>query len=155
MSKLDRGEDAVAKSVFAKIIDGELPSVKVWEDDDLVAILDIEPVNLGHVLILAKCPCLDIREVPDVTLAKVLPLARDIGLALCQSFGYSGFNIHSSNGLAAGQDVMHFHLHVWPRREKEEVRLVFRDHPSYAEGEIEEVGARLAVALRIVRDGKA
>lgn len=135
------------KSIFARIIDGELPSVKIWEDEDILAILDIEPVNIGHVLILARCPCSDIRQVPDRILRKILPLARDIGAAVCDVLGYEGFNIHQSNGAAAGQDVMHFHMHVWPRNEKSEVRLVFKNHPSYAEGEIEDVGSQLRTAL--------
>lgn len=137
----------MADDVFTRIIAGELPSVRIWEDEDVLAILDIEPVNIGHVLILAKCPCVDIRQVPDKVLEKILPLARDIGAVLCETLGYSGFNIHQSNGAAAGQDVMHFHLHIWPRHAKDEVGLVFMNHPSYADGEIGQVGAKLAQAL--------
>jgi|HubBroStandDraft_1064217.scaffolds.fasta_scaffold74116_3 histidine triad (HIT) family protein len=142
-------------SVFSRIIAGELPSAKVWEDDDLLAILDLQPVNKGHVLILAKCECADIRDVADSILAKVLPLARDVGIALCEAFGYSGFNIHQSNGVAAGQDVMHYHLHVWPRREKAEVRLVFRDEPEYEGNELSEVAEQLSKAVLSVRSQDA
>jgi histidine triad (HIT) family protein len=141
----------MADDVFSRIVEGELPSVRIWEDEDVLAILDIEPVNIGHVLVLAKCPCVDIRQVPDKVLKKILPLARDIGVALCEAFGYGGFNIHQSNGVAAGQDVMHFHLHIWPRREKDEVRLVFKNHPSYSDGEMTQIGAQLRLALSEVR----
>lgn len=138
----------MSDSIFAKIVRGELPSCKVWEDEDLLVILDIEPVNKGHALILTKQPYADARDVPDAILGKILPLARDIGVILCREFGYSGFNIHQSNGPDAGQDVIHYHLHVWPRCSKEELRFVFKEEVTYKSGEIAEVADRIERALR-------
>ena len=143
----------MAKSELARITDGALPAAMVWEDDDLLAILDTEPMNIGHVLILTKSEFADIRDVPDSVLAKVLPLARDLGIALCNAFGYAGFNIHQNNGAAAGQEVMHYHLHVWPRRGRDEVRLAFQHEPRYTGNELSDVAGQLSRALREVLDG--
>ena len=138
----------MADTIFGRIVDGRLPSHRVWEDADLLAILDIEPVNKGHALILTKVPYVDCRQVPDRILQKVLPLARDLGAAMCEEFGYSGFNVHQSNGPDAGQDILHYHLHVWPRTSDGELTLAFRDEVQYAPGEIENFAERLALAVK-------
>jgi len=144
----------MSDSVFMRIVRGEIGSYKVWEDDDIVAILDIEPVNKGHVLILTKQPYVDVRGVPDDLLAKILPLARDLGVAVCEEFGYPGFNIHQSNGAAAGQDIFHYHMHVWPRRSEDEITFMYKEEVSYADGEIGVVAERIRRSLERVERAK-
>ena len=133
-------------TVFERLIAGELPSAKVWVDDDLVVFLDNAPVNLGHCLIVTRVPYPDILEVPDPILQKILPLAKALGQALVD-LGYRGFNIHQSNRPEARQDILHCHVHVWPRKHRDEVRFVFEDEPEYAGTEMSDWAARLASAV--------
>ena len=93
--------------IFCKIARGLIPSTTVYEDEDFRVILDLGPASKGHALIL-----------PDKeTAAKVLPLGAKIGAAMKKGLGCAGFNLVQNNGEAAGQTVMHFHMHVIPRYE--------------------------------------
>lgn len=101
--------------IFCKIISGEIPSHKVYEDDDVFAFLDIHPVNPGHVLVVPKRHAEDLQAAPDELLAKLLPTVKKIAAAAVRSAGADGFNLGMNNGAAAGQVVFHAHLHVIPR----------------------------------------
>ena len=103
--------------IFCKIANGEIPSATVYEDEDFRVILDLGPASEGHALILPKNHFKDVCELDAETSAKVLPLAAKIGAAMKQSLGCAGFNLVQNNGLAAGQTVFHFHMHVIPRYE--------------------------------------
>ena len=103
--------------IFCKIANGEIPSSTVYEDEDFRAILDLGPVATGHTLILPKEHFGDVTELDEVLGAKILPLAAKIGRAMKEGLSCAGFNLVQNNGEAAGQTVMHFHLHVIPRYE--------------------------------------
>lgn len=103
--------------IFCKIANGDIPSATVYEDDDFRAILDLGPASKGHTLILPKNHYADLLELDDETSAKVLKVAAKIGAAMKKGFGCAGFNLVQNNGIAAGQTVFHFHLHVIPRYE--------------------------------------
>ena len=109
--------------IFCKIANGEIPSATVYEDDDFRVILDMGPASRGHALILPKEHFADVCALDEKTAAKVLPLGAKIGSAMKRSLGCAGFNLVQNNGEAAGQTVFHFHIHLIPRYEGDEVGL--------------------------------
>lgn len=111
--------------IFCKIANGEIPSATVYEDEDFRVILDLGPASEGHALILPKNHFKDVCELDAETSAKVLPLAAKIGAAMKQSLGCAGFNLVQNNGLAAGQTVFHFHMHLIPRYKGDNVGITW------------------------------
>lgn len=103
------------KDVFCKIIDGEIPSVKVYEDDDVLAILDISQLTKGHTLVMPKKHYSDFLSTPSSIVHKVYDVAQRIGQAEVTVLGAKGVNILTNVGEFAGQSVPHFHVHVIPR----------------------------------------
>jgi len=103
--------------IFCKIANGVIPSSTLYEDEDFRVILDLGPASKGHALILPKEHYQDVCELDEVIGAKVLPLAGKIGAAMKKALGCAGFNLVQNNGAAAGQTVMHFHMHIIPRYE--------------------------------------
>lgn len=112
--ELEMAED---NCIFCKIARGEIPSTTVYEDEDFRVILDLGPASKGHSLILPKKHFANVCELDKETAAKVLPLGAKIGAAMKKGLGCAGFNLVQNNGEAAGQTVMHFHMHVIPRYE--------------------------------------
>ena len=103
--------------IFCKIANGVIPSSTLYEDEDFRVILDLGPASKGHALILPKEHYQDVCELDEAIGAKVLPLAGKIGAAMKKALGCAGFNLVQNNGVAAGQTVMHFHMHIIPRYE--------------------------------------
>ena len=103
-------------NIFAKIIRGELPCHKVYEDDKVFAFLDIMPRAPGHTLVLPKAPARNLLDVDPDDLAAVAKTAQKIARAAVQVFGADGITIQQFNEGAGGQVVFHLHLHVIPRK---------------------------------------
>ncbi len=103
------------KDVFCRIIDGEIPSTRVYEDDDVLAILDISQTTKGHTLVMPKGHYESMLACPAEVVAKVMMVAQRIGQAEVSILGAKGVNILANCGEAAGQTVPHFHVHVIPR----------------------------------------
>jgi len=103
--------------IFCKIAAGDIPAATIYEDEDFRVILDLGPATYGHSLIIPREHFADVTELPKGLSAKVLPLAARIGKAMKKNLDCQGFNIVQNNGEAAGQTVMHFHVHVIPRYE--------------------------------------
>lgn len=101
--------------IFCKIINGEIPSHKVYEDEDTFAFLDINPVNTGHTLLVPKKHSQNIFDIETETLQKITPILKKLSLSIKEAVGADGINIISNNGGAAGQLVFHLHLHIIPR----------------------------------------
>ena len=100
--------------IFCKIANGEIPSATLYEDEEFRVILDLGPASKGHTLILPKEHYKDLCELDDAVAAKVLPLAGKMGRAMKKALHFDGFNLVQNNGEAAGQTVMHFHMHMIP-----------------------------------------
>lgn len=104
------------QNIFAKILRGEIPSHRVYEDDQCLAILDILPVNPGHVLVIPKAPAVIVPDLDPAVAAHVFAVGARISKAVravvprCE-----GVNFWISDGAAAGQEVPHVHLHIIPR----------------------------------------
>lgn len=103
------------KDVFCKIIDGEIPFYKLYEDDDVLAFLDISQVTKGHTLVISKAHYENFLCTPHDVMHKVMDVAQRIGQIQIKMLGAKGVNILSNAYEAAGQSVMHFHVHVIPR----------------------------------------
>lgn len=102
--------------IFCKIVLGQIPSYKVYEDDDIVAFLDISQATKGHTLVVPKHHSSDLLHIDATTLSKAIVVAQKIASAMMKSLdGIKGVNIVNNCGAAAGQSVMHFHIHVIPR----------------------------------------
>jgi histidine triad (HIT) family protein len=101
--------------IFCKIIKKEIPATVVFEDDDVLAFMDIGPIIKGHTLVIPKNHYDPITETPDDILAKLHITAKKIANAQMNAFGADGVNIMQNNGKASGQEVEHIHVHVIPR----------------------------------------
>ena len=112
--------------IFCKIAAGEIPSATLYEDEDFRVIMDIEPASKGHALILPKEHYANIYELPDELAAKVLVLAKKMIAKLTDIVGCDGYNVLQNNGEAAGQTVFHFHMHLIPRYEKDDVTITWK-----------------------------
>lgn len=131
----------MSSCIFCKIIKGEIPCTKIYEDDKFLAFLDIAPVNFGHTLIIPKKHFKDILDIPDEVLSELIVVGKKLGKALIESLGAEGFNLTTNNGEAAGQIVFHTHFHIIPRRLDD--GLTHWGKRKYKEGQIEEVAKKI------------
>jgi histidine triad (HIT) family protein len=133
-------------NIFAKVLRGEMPAYKVYEDDRALAFLDIMPRAPGHTLVLPKSPARNILDVDPDDLAHVAKVAQNVAKAAVKAFGADGVTIQQFNEPAGGQVVFHLHVHVIPRRDGVAMK------PPASQKEKPEVLAehaeRLAAALR-------
>ena len=103
-------------NIFAKILRGEFPCYKVYEDDKALAFLDIMPRAQGHTLVLPKAPARNILDVTPNDLAHVAKVAQKIAKAAMTAFAADGITLQQFNESAGGQVVLHLHVHVIPRK---------------------------------------
>jgi histidine triad (HIT) family protein len=104
-----------ADCIFCRIVTGELPSVKVHEDDDTLAFMDIGPVIKGHTLVIPREHYDPITGTPPETMQKLVVVVQKIAQAQYKGLGADGVNVMQANGAVAGQVVPHIHFHVIPR----------------------------------------
>ena len=121
--------------IFCAIIEGKIPSAKVYENDHVFAFMDIAPANPGHLLIIPKQHYRNIFDMPAEVGSKIMEAAVPLGNAIKDAIKPDGLNLFQSNEPAAFQTVFHFHLHLIPRWEEDPLRLPWK--PS--EGDIEEI----------------
>lgn len=103
--------------LFCKIITGEIPATKVFENDKVLAFLDIKPVNHGHMLVIPKEHHATLAETPDDVAADLMRVVPKLSKAVMKAVSSPGFNIGINNGKIANQLVDHVHLHIMPRHE--------------------------------------
>jgi histidine triad (HIT) family protein len=104
-------------NIFAKILRGELPCHKVYEDERAFVFLDIMPRAPGHALVIPKAPARNLLDVAPEDLAHVMKLAQKVARAAMTAFGADGITVQQFNESAGGQVVFHLHVHVIPRKE--------------------------------------
>lgn len=102
--------------LFCKIIAGEIPAHRVYEDDAVIAVLDIKPVNPGHTLVIPRTHSDALHDADPETVASVARATQRVGKALLKAGLGSAFNVMQNNGGDAGQVIHHLHVHVVPRR---------------------------------------
>ncbi|MEE9360104.1 MAG: HIT family protein [Hyphomicrobium sp.] len=106
-----------ANNIFAKILRGEIPSHKVYEDPDALVIMDAMPQSPGHTLIIPKAPSRNLLDADPEMLARMAPLVQKIMRAVKEAFAADGVTLVQFNEPASGQTVFHLHFHVIPRIE--------------------------------------
>ena len=112
------------KDIFCRIVDGEIPCYKLYEDDEVLAFLDISQVTKGHTLVIPKKHYDNFLTCPKSLMNKVMAVAQRIGQVSIKIFGARGVNILTNCYEAAGQTVKHFHVHVIPRYKEEDGFMV-------------------------------
>ena len=132
--------------IFCKIVKGEIPSSKVYEDSEVLAFLDIAPVNIGHALVIPKKHFVNIHDTPEEILGYMMRVAKNIAKAIKETTGAEGINININNEPAAGQIIFHTHLHVIPRYAADGFKL-WHGRRGYEEGEKDEVAKKIIQAL--------
>lgn len=149
--KPERRELAVDENcVFCRIIGGEEMVSLVYEDDDAIAFLDIQPASTGHTLIATKQHYETLFDVPEELTAHCLALARRLAPGLRAATGAPSINLFCANGPAGGQDVPHFHLHMIPVQEGETfaLQLPMEGVPIPQREELDVTAARISRALQ-------
>ena len=101
--------------IFCQIVNKQAPVSTIYEDEAVLAFLDIRPLTEGHVLVIPKEHYVDVFDIPPELLCKVQRVVKIVALAVKETFQADGISIIQQNGAAAGQDIFHFHSHVVPR----------------------------------------
>lgn len=122
--------------IFCKIVEGDIPCLKVFEDDQTLAFMDINPVNPGHVLVIPKFHTPDIFEAPPECLSATMATTQRVARAVRETLDPHGMNIVQANGPGAQQSVFHLHFHVLPRAKDDGATMNWELVP----GDMDELG---------------
>jgi histidine triad (HIT) family protein len=135
-------------NIFAKILRGELPAYKVYEDDRTIAFLDIMPQATGHTLVIPKSPARNILDADPDDLAYVIKIAQKIAKTAMTVFAADGVTVIQFNEPASGQTVYHLHVHVIPRQDGVALRPhgSFKEEPSVLAAQAQKLTAALKAA---------
>ena len=136
----------MSSCIFCKIVNGEIPSTRIYEDDLVYAFLDISPINFGHTLVIPKEHHQSAASIPEATAGRMFHIASRIGILLKRLDEFDAYNLHLADGTAAGQVVMHAHLHVIPRGAEDEFRWNWRQL-AYPEGKMAGIAAEISAKL--------
>lgn len=128
-------------NIFAKLLRGEIPSTRVYEDDETLAFMDIMPRADGHLLVIPKTPCRNMLDASPEQISAVMATVQRLSHAVMKAFDADGVTIQQFNEAAGGQEVFHLHFHVLPRKEGDKLR------PPGKMGDMDEI-ARLAEQIR-------
>jgi len=132
--------------LFCKIINGEIPATKVYEDDNVLAFLDIHPVNPGHTLIVPKVHSDELLGTDDKVLEQMIVVTKRVAAAILRGLGYEAFNLEQNNGKIAGQVIPHLHWHIVPRRADD--GLKHWPGKEYGEGEANDVAVKIRSEIK-------
>ena len=125
-----------ADCIFCKIIRGEIPSFKIFEDDEILAFMDVNPIATGHALVIPKFHSKDIHETPAEWVGITFAGAKRIAEAVEKTLEPAGINIVQANGPGAKQSVFHLHVHVMPRGMDDGLTMNWELEP----GDMDEIG---------------
>lgn len=114
--------------IFCKIINKEIPSKIVYEDELVLAILDLSQATYGHTLVMPKKHYENIYEIDDETLAHLIKIVKKLAIKIKNKLNAKGINILNNNEIAAGQSIMHLHFHIIPRYDNDDLIINFVDH---------------------------
>jgi len=130
--------------IFCQIISGKIQSKRVYEDDEALVILDINPANPGHMLIMPKEHYAIMPQIPEETIAHLFTVVKTLSNTALRSLGVQGSNVIVANGVAAGQKAQHFMIHLIPRKEEDglEFTMPQKDH---SENELEKTQQLLSL----------
>ena len=114
--------------IFCKIGSGDIPSYKLYEDEDFKVFLDLSPTSYGHALIIPKEHYKNLFELDDTIASKARVLAKKVGAAMMNTLHCDGLNVLQNNGEAAGQTMFHFHMHLIPRYKEDDTKIIFAEN---------------------------
>lgn len=132
--------------IFCKIAAGEIPSRKIYEDKDLIAIMDLSPTSKGHSLIIPKEHCTNIYDIDEDIAAKVMKTAKKLATKMTTALNCDGFNLLQNNGETAGQTMFHFHMHLIPRYKDADNNMLKFTSVSFSDEEMD------AIRDQIIKD---
>ena len=124
--------------IFCKIIAGEIPSSKIYEDEEFQVMLDVSPATKGHALILPKKHYANLYDLPEEYAGDAMKLAKKMVTKITDKLGCEGFNLVQNNGDLAGQTVFHFHLHMIPRYQADRQTIGWKPQ-EVSQEELEEI----------------
>ncbi|BES81914.1 HIT family protein [Pyrodictium abyssi] len=128
--------------IFCEIVRGELPSVNIYEDDKVVAFLDIYPINPGHTLVVPKRHAEQLDQLTDEEAAALINAVKKLAPRIVKAVKAHGYNVVANNGKAAGQIIFHVHFHIVPRFEGDNCKFdCSRSKPSMEE--LREIGEQI------------
>ena len=133
--------------IFCSIISGDIPAIKVYEDDQTLSFMDINPSNPGHLLVIPKRHYRNIFDIPPVTAGKIMEVGVKLAGIIRDILNPDGLNLFQSSEAAAFQSVFHFHLHLLPRWEDDSLLLPWKPTPGDMD-EIRNVAAQLQEHLK-------
>lgn len=131
--------------IFCKIVAGEIRSHTVYEDEEILAFLDINPVQKGHTLVIPKEHYTNIHDTPEKVLHALMSATQKVAGAIKEGVGATGLNIHINNEHDAGQIIFHTHIHIIPRFKDDGLEM-WKQHP-YPEGVAEDVQEKIRASL--------
>ena len=132
--------------IFCKIAAGEIPSRKIYEDKDLIAIMDLNPTSKGHSLIIPKEHCTNIYDIDEDIAAKVMKTAKKLATKMTVALNCDGCNLLQNNGETAGQTMFHFHMHLIPRYKDADNNMLKFTSVSFSDEEMD------AIRDQIIKD---
>ena len=132
--------------IFCKIAAGEIPSRKIYEDKDLIAIMDLNPTSKGHSLIIPKEHCTNIYDIDEDIAAKVMKTAKKLATKMTVALNCDGFNLLQNNGETAGQTMFHFHMRLIPRYKDADNNMLKFTSVSFSDEEMD------AIREQIIKD---
>ena len=138
----------MSECVFCKIMKGEIPCCKIYEDDKILAFLDIAPVNKGHMLVVPKKHFETLEDTDSETFKEIMLVAKKIAPVITKAVNAQGFNLGFNNKKAAGQLVPHLHIHIIPRFENDDLTIDKQPTKKYAEKEMRETAEKIRNLLK-------
>lgn len=132
--------------IFCKIAAGEIPSRKIYEDNDLIAIMDLNPTSKGHSLIIPKEHYTNIYDIDEEIAGKVMKTAKKLATKMTVALNCDGFNLLQNNGETAGQTMFHFHMHLIPRYKDADNNMLKFTSVSFSDEEMD------AIREQIIKD---
>ena len=128
--------------IFCNIISRKQAAEILYENDDAISILDIQPIHYGHALVIPKRHCKDFLALSPDAFHGVMDAIHVVSHAISQSLELEGFNIFSNNGKIAGQSVFHFHFHITPRYRDDNIKFVL-ELKQYTGGEMAQYAKKI------------
>ena len=136
----------MADCIFCKIIQGEIPCAKIYEDDLVLTIMDINPINTGHVLVIPKKHSVTLIDISAEDLQACILASQRIAKAVFRATGAAGLNLLQNNFRPAGQFIDHVHFHLIPRNEDDGFMTTWPKRP-YAPGELEKTLGKIKAEM--------
>ncbi|MGE5411346.1 MAG: HIT family protein [Clostridiales bacterium] len=109
--------------IFCNIIERKAKAEIIFENEKIISFLDINPIHLGHILVVPKMHCIDFLSIPEEYLNPLIHVTKIVTDAMVKSLKPDGYNLFSNNGNAAGQSIYHFHMHITPRYFNDEIKF--------------------------------